>query len=183
MTREEFNALPHELQNKARSEYAKLYPGCEDLDCPFYIKQEAGLLELLFGKENLILEPQIRTWDDLVKAGKAYVFGEVITEDVKLDDTFNETPAEKKALATLKIAQLIDVAYGGMVSTQEQIKIKDTFYHIVVCGRGQTHNEGQLFVDCFIGCDEPNLLCFHTRKQAEDFLKYNEQLIKDYYML
>lgn len=121
-------------------------------------------------------EPQIRTWDDLAEAGKAKRVYSIVANREGLSSTFSGSPVERKALAMLKIAQLIDVAYGGLVSSQEQIWGRSRFYFIEA-------DKARLGVSVCSGTIVPDILAFRTKEQAKDFLKYNEDLIKDYYML
>lgn len=183
MTREEFNALPQELRNKAKG----LYERMDDTDTGFI----RDFLDDLFGEENLKIEPQIRTWNDLVKAGKAKrSYAGIGVQFSQCGMTYATiatlSKVEKKALAMLKIAQLIDVAYGGVVSSQEQERM-NVFYYIgfdrgnLIIAEEATYRDYRTF-HVFHPL-RPTLLAFRIRKQAEDFLKYNENLIKDYYML
>lgn len=84
---------------------------------------------------------------------------------------------KKSALALLKIHQLIEVGYGGNVSTSKKLHILgNTYYNIDINDDG------------FIVCNKAlsiNHVSFNTKEQAEEFLKYpeNVELLKDYFMI
>lgn len=121
-------------------------------------------------KEN---NPKVpKTWSGLVKVDKATrKIAQIYSEYGRVVDIVGSTPIEKAALALLKINQLIEVEYGGNVTDKEDyyedwtidrysfIPVKNDF--------GVRH------------------ICFHTKEQAEEFLKYPEniQLLKDYFMI
>lgn len=124
-------------------------------------------------------EPEINTWDDLVEAGKVeFAMAKIINGHqeggIKADaycKTHKGSPAERKALATLKIAQLKEY-YGGMVRFPQPIG------HAKIV----LNPDAEKFeVDIYRDWDA--LMTFHTREQAERFLRYNENLIRQYYML
>lgn len=140
-------------------------------------KERIDLLEAIFGKSELCPEPEINTWNDLVKAGKNEFAKAVLFGDGSCYKTAN--PAERKALATLKIAQLIDTIYGGVVTWNDRCNDDnyDTLYEIVIDEYMQPK------IECFETKVPQGSIVFHTREQAERFLKYNKDLIKDYYML
>ena len=87
---------------------------------------------------------------------------------------------EKSALALLKILRLIEISYGGNISSEEwyddltpkfiitEKQANGTF--TTCCARIQTHRTP---------------IAFHTSSQAEEFLSYEEniQLLKDYVMI
>lgn len=124
-------------------------------------------------------EPEINTWDDLVEAGKVeFAMAKIINGrqegGIKADaycKTHKGSPAERKALATLKIAQLKEY-YGGMVRFPQPIG----HAKIVLIPDAEKFE-----VDTYRDWDA--LMTFHTREQAERFLRYNENLIRQYYML
>lgn len=153
----ETNDKYEEALKKAR----KLYPGLD--------ATEKATFECIFGREAFVT--QINTWDDLETMGNVMEMGAGI--EVYGKHCYRD-PISRKALAMMQIAQLIDAAYGGVCSPEE-------------------HHTKVLFgIDYDFANDRLNvrsseytydLLTFHTKEQAERFLKHNEQLVRDYYML
>lgn len=90
--------------------------------------------------------------------------------------TRRNTPIEKSALALLKIHQLIEVGYGGNVTRSDYIDIHKKAWGI---DYDFLRNNFYPSTICY------SLVAFHTEEQAEEFLKYpeNVQLLKDYFMI
>lgn len=115
-----------------------------------------------------------KTWKEIVESNQNKSYGVVITASGY--DIANE-PIEKSALALLKIHQLIEVSYGGNI-LPNKYNGQNTFWVILL--EGVTKE--------FKACPNSrsrHLISFHTRAQAEEFLKYPEniQLLKDYFMI
>lgn len=118
-----------------------------------------------------------KTWNEFEKQliCNSYIlgkgFGEV--EFTKKGDT----PIEKSALALLKIYQLIEVGYGGNI-LPNKYNGRNTFWIILL--EGVTRE----FKVC-PNSRSRHLVSFYTRAQAEEFLKYpeNVRLLKDYFMI
>lgn len=81
-------------------------------------------------------------------------------------------PIVKSTLSLLKIHQLIEVGYGGNVTNEEWEKA-----YIISC------TADKIFTIHATNCI--HTIAFHTKEQAEEFLKYpeNVQLLKDYFMI
>ncbi len=79
----------------------------------------------------------------------------------------------KAALAMARISQIManDKRFGGIITYEEWA---DSCWHVIL----RRHNN--LEISTRYGYE---YLAFHTREQAELFLKENEDLIKDYYMM
>lgn len=156
-----WNELSEESKEKIRQEYDSL----QELDK----KERIYELELIFGKENLSQKPQIKTWDDVVKQYDIAVNIDPVTcqhFDGKIID---------RAIATFKIAKLIELGYGGMITDDEwddTTKEKFIIYQ---------YENGLHYAESF-GCVK-EILSFHTKGNRDEFLKYNVQLCKDYYMI
>lgn len=139
-------------------------------------------LQSVFGIENL--EPQVNTWVDLVKAGKAE-FANITTHVEALQVPFDKSEQVVAAMeAAWRIAQLIEAAYGGMV-TNEEWDDRDKWKWIIrpttktkFCGE-----DAELKVCQVSNRSKYRLIAFHVRADAERFLKHNYNLICDYYML
>lgn len=128
-------------------------------------------------------KPKIpKTWSDTL-FNPGFIVYELSYIDNDKDYVLTSTgisPIEKSALALLKIHQLIEVGYGGNITHDEWVNdIKESnlwsvyfdyydneFYPIFTAGHF-TH------------------VAFHTKEQAEEFLKYPEniQLLKDYFII
>lgn len=119
----------------------------------------------------------IKTWED---------FKRVTKEDIKIDiDTMYDTPFfytpaftgsekfSKALIAMIKIWKLMPY-YGGMITNKEWMDID--LYKFVMYRR-----QNEILVDECISLH--SFLAFHTRQQRDEFLKYNERLVKDYLML
>lgn len=85
-------------------------------------------------------------------------------------------PIVKSALALLKIHQLIEVGYGGNVTNEEWENAFELKY-VISCTVDKS------FPIHATNCI--HTIAFHTKEQAEEFLKYTEnvQLLKDYFMI
>lgn len=131
------------------------------------------IIEELFGSHNL--NPKIKTWKDV----KEEYMLRADTRTSYIIDMDKKCYSEKlvlKALATIQIAKLIELGYGGVV-TEEEWKDHTNFKYCVEREDNEltyTHNK--------IGY---SFIAFHTPEQREEFMSYpkNLQLIKDYYMI
>lgn len=134
------------------------------------------LIKISIGEEQKPKTP--KTWSDIVNQNK--------TKDSKVeigttfgyyvyDSTSSNTPIEKSALALLKINQLIEVGYGG-----NAIKTPD---NNTICIIYDFHTN--MFMVNVCSSLWRSHIIFHTKEQAEEFLKYpeNVQLLKDYFMI
>lgn len=90
-----------------------------------------------------------------------------------LDETLLNS-IEKSAMALIKILQLIDVSYGGLVSSAEWSSPDSKFYTIT---KDKFTNELHV-----VKCDIQHPIAFHTRSQAKEFISYSENvsLFMDY---
>lgn len=130
-----------------------------------------GVLNSLFGKENLQPEPKIKTWEEFEKnKGKLNVWVDTI-------GFIPEDNISKKAVATIKIAKLIELGYGGMV-TEEEWENTNIEKYCVYVTVGKIHYDGFNTYDC-------HFIAFHTPKQREEFMSYasNRKLVEQYYMI
>lgn len=118
-------------------------------------------------KENNHKTP--KTWDDI-----PYNRVERMYDAIGYECDYNFTPIEKSSIALLKIHQLIEVGYSGNITND---KYNNTYYisyylpdkELIVTDAGLYKSH----------------IAFHTKEQAEEFLKYPEniQLLKDYFMI
>ena len=86
---------------------------------------------------------------------------------------FIDSKHAKSALAMAQISQLMKY-FGGEVTDEEWKDRSATKYTISRTDWGITKG-------CNTVCYD--LLAFHTEEQLNNFLKYNERLVKDYLML
>lgn len=183
-----------EEKQSIRDEYIK-FKNIEETACQkmtsqgnLYIGNSSNggtVMELLFGEENL--QPKIKTWEDIEKRiiddhiypirDGSYYEKTIIKEFSKyLDNTLI-----KKLLATYKIAKLIELDYGGMVTNeewQEGILEKFMIYSAARANGSTKICTGSSYYQKFF-------IAFHTNKQREEFISYpeNVELIKNYYMI
>lgn len=136
-------------------------------------------LEWIFDKDNLQPKPKIRTWKDV----KEEYMLRADTETSYIIDIDKKLYSEKlvlKALATLQIAKLIELGYGGMI-TDEEWRDENTEKWSVL-----NHNFGDFdIVNVTIRFGWKSFISFHTKQQAQEFISYSEnvELIKQYYMI
>ena len=118
-----------------------------------------------------------KTWSE-IKDKNIYYF-KVCNDLIELESSATVlSPIEKSALALLKINQLIEVGYGGNITNDEWNKYCSPKYFI------EYNNESKIFSVMGFSYSKSHI-AFHTQEQAEEFLKYYEniQLLKDYFMI
>ena len=125
----------------------------------------------------------IRTYQDLIdnriKIKGVYVnsIGQIIShngtsDDININIAYSEKVA-KSMLAMAMISQLIPY-YGGAITDEEWTKHDmDKYFIYRYVGRAATSVSNYQY----------HYLAFHTKEQRDEFLKYNEQLVKDYLMI
>ena len=127
----------------------------------------------------------IRTYQDLIDNEVIIEEGYWIDEDSKICSTHclfpmssdkNMAASEKVAKSMLAMAQISQLMpyYGGEVTDEEWYNI-NLLKHCITCRNNKVYKEGLGQLRVF--------LAFHTSKQRDEFLKYNEQLVKDYLMI
>ena len=131
-------------------------------------------LEKLYGKHNLNPKTTPKTWED-VAAQREY---NIDVELNKIKNAWIGYPICDKMIATLKIAKLIELGYGGMVSEEEIDNILPLW--IIRCDY-----KGKVFVESYKGVVIDKLLTFRTRELAEEFMSYesNRNLVKQYHLM
>lgn len=170
ISKESFEKLTEEEKKKLR----QIYKDMKEEPSLAYAHEYAEKCEWLedyFGKENL--QPKIKTWEDLEMeygdfdwyiGGNTSIVSGILT---------------KKVIATLKIAKLIELGYGGMVTEEEWMENGHNkgFYSIWADAKGK--------IECTLVYDSKEFIAFHTQQQAEEFLSYpkNVELLKQYYMV
>lgn len=134
-------------------------------------------------KEEKKKEPTIRTFQDLID-NHIKIGGWWIGPTSKIDflSPSTATPGSKDVAATEKVAKHMLAAamisqlmpyYGGAITDEEQ---KSHSAKFVIDKRS-----GIMYKDIYYGAY--SFLAFHTSEQRDEFLKYNERLVKDYLMI
>lgn len=144
----------------------------------------------IFGKENLQPKSKIKTWEDVTKEGFS-VEEDYLCEFDNYDhdkvDGFTEAISYKgefsdkliyKAIATLRIAKLIELGYGGTVTDEEWKSPNEKF---VIKPHYQ---RGKVFLEKSTSLNYKHFIAFHTYDQLEEFLSYpeNVELVEQFFM-
>lgn len=148
-------------------------------------KENSTSFNVKFKKKEENEEPKVRTWEDLigkyVPRGSAYIAKDCQIGEINRywafgsneKNLFIDLKHAKSALAMSQISQLMPY-YGGAI-TDEEWSNKDIGKYCI-----ERHGNSTMILHCLMVYQ---FLTFHTREQAEDFLKYNKQLVYDYLML
>lgn len=142
-------------------------------------KENSTFERIVFKKKQ-----EIKTWDDLCKAGKRlegfYVSDHSNIYDISRPEVrewnrgvFLTKKQAKSARAAAVISQLMPY-YGGAITDEEW---KDCFMRKFVITRSEY---GAHFIESVRWF---HFLAFRTEKQRSEFYKYNTQLVKDYLMI
>lgn len=128
-------------------------------------------------------KPVIRTYQDLTDNSRC-VSGYYIDRfsniryiaEPAFKESRNTAISEKVAKSMLAMAMISQLMpyYGGEITSEEWDKSTNNKYTIEK-RFGKICKEAYCGAYCF--------LAFHTSKQRDEFLKYNEQLVKDYLMI
>jgi hypothetical protein len=117
----------------------------------------------------------INSWEDLEKINGVFIDYysniqncEALPQDENRNMFLNEKYA-KSALALSQISQLLPYYDSNVNWNRNTIKY-------CIARRGN-----EIYIDTWQSLY--NLLAFKSREEAERFLKYNEQLVKDYFMM
>jgi hypothetical protein len=126
------------------------------------------------------LTPKVRIWEGIPELNGYYIdeFSKITRMDEHSVLNVNRNIALtgkhcKKMLAIAQISQLMPY-YGGAITNKEWENTLITKYDI-------TRINNNLFTGKV--CNNYKFLAFHTEEQRNDFLQYNERLVKDYYMM
>lgn len=172
-----WNELSEESKNEVRMTYEVHKPPCANLIEDTEPAKEVRLtLENLFGSHNLNPKPQIKTWEDVEK-----VEGGDISVDSKVINPNGRAwglglKYHQKAEATLKLAILIDLGYGGVITEEEWKDDKTSKYCIE-----RTDNE-------LVYAEYSTIyyfIAFHTSEQRKEFMSHgsNRKLVEQFYMI
>ena len=148
-------------------------------------KENSTSFNVKFKKKEENEEPKVRTWEDLigkyVPRGSAYIAKDCQIGEINRywafgsneKNLFIDSKHAKSALAMAQISQLMRY-FGGAITEEEWVN-KDLNKKCIT-----RYGDNILMQNCIL---THQLLTFHTIEQAEDFLKYNKQLVYDYLML
>ena len=153
------------------------------VECPegYEIDKGNSTLERICFKK---IEQEVRTWEDLigkcVPRGSAYIANDCQIGEINRywafgsneKNLFIDSKHAKSALAMAQISQLLPY-FGGRITDEEWYN-ESRKYTIEKC-------MNRMIKDSTISCYY--LLSFHTAEQRDNFLKFNERLVKDYLML
>ena len=170
------------LTEEKKNEYRDLYQ--KGLD---YVRNENGYLQGLgqgelnvivdvFGEDNLLTKSTPKTWEDFLKKFHKETDWNPKNEFADLILYGMNDKIKSKILATAKIAKLIELSYGGMVSEEEWIN--DRIYKYCV-----ERNRNKL--DYMYCTTNYHFVAFHTPEQREEFMSYesNRKLVEQYLWL
>ena len=132
-------------------------------------------LETMFGTHNLNPDPPTpKTWEDIEEE-----WGDLVENFYTYctSKDFEQSSLCKKMVATYKIAKLIDLGYGGMVS-EEEWKDDNIKKYCIIIDNGKIDKAFDMIVI-------KQFIAFHTSEQREEFMSHesNRQLVKQYYMM
>lgn len=136
---------------------------------------------------NIIIDPIIRTYQDLIDNNiklKGYWISptskiiDYISPAIKnyTEDIAATEKVAKSMLAMAMISQLMPY-YGGAITYEEWKNVCSNKFTI------ERDNSDSKQIKRGIHQFMYYFLAFHTEKQRDEFLKYNEQLVKDYLMI
>lgn len=141
--------------------------------------KQSQLIEL-FGYDNLNPKPTPKTWEDVEKAegGDIRVDSKVINPNGRAWGL--GLKYHQKAEATLKLAILIELGYGGMVGEEEWKDSDINKFSIVPFDT----KKGLKIVTTIFESDK-RFIAFHTLQQVEEFMSHesNRKLVEMYYLM
>ncbi|MCH5167887.1 MAG: hypothetical protein J1F35_08415 [Erysipelotrichales bacterium] len=176
ISKETFEKLTKEEKKKLRKIYKDMKKE-PTLAYAYEYAEKCKWLEELFDKENL--QPEPKTWEDVLKLYPARVTGVVGLElELKGVPGINDKIAQKIIAAT-KLAKLIELGYGGMVTDEEW---KDTNDKYIVALH---YEKGEAILEKRTVCNYKCFIAFRTYEQRELFMAYpeNRELVEQYYMI
>ena len=137
-------------------------------------KEKSSFEKIVFKKK----ENTINSWEDLKKVEGCYIGPDSSISNVNLllqnckehKNVFLNEKYAKSALALAQISQLLPY-YDSNVDWNNSATFKFCIYR----------QKKKIVINTLNTSFE--ILAFNSRKEAERFLKYNEPLVKDYFML
>lgn len=124
-----------------------------------------------------------KTWNDIIlnKTTFEYKLYYPAVDDENYFTYVGTNPIEESAIALLKIHQLIGIGYGGNLTNKEWITQNTKYLITPICNK----NSYKFIVTTTTFFTDKCHIAFHTKEQAEEFLKYEEniQLLRNYFMI
>lgn len=132
-------------------------------------------------------EPVIRTYQDIIDNAVNIDIGYWIGDNssinklssytINCDEDKGIAASEKVAKSMLAMAMISQLMpyYGGEIAEGEW-KDSTKYKYIIVLNKGKITKREWTTCNYYF-------LAFHTAEQCDEFLKYNEQLVKDYLMI
>lgn len=140
--------------------------------------------EAIIVKKGVKLYSNIKTYQDLIDNditlegyyidGYSSIISKNNIRSCKTNQKLAATEKVAKSMLAMAIISQLMSYYGGVI-TDEEWKSDIDKYTI------KRNNSNK--IDCDVWRDCYYFLAFHTEDQRDDFLKYNEQLVKDYLMI
>ena len=191
MTRVEQDKRWNDLAEKKKQEYRDNYNNAQNASYNFFALEYISLMNTTYGSHNLQPKPLTpKTWEDVDNNTKSIVqvegfdtaFREIL--DIHINTHYLNTNFAYKIIATIQIAKLIDLGYGGMVTEKEWEDDNVAKYAISTC----IINDKILNikkVDIYSYNSEKYFIAFHTSEQREEFMSYpeNVKLVEQYHMI
>lgn len=125
---------------------------------------------------------EIKTWNDLTSVSGYYIDDISVICPVEggstIEGNYNIFFTKKQAKSALAMAQISHLIpyYGGEI-TDEEWK-DDSIDKYVIYRDGD-----KLSTNFVFSYSSFHFVAFHTKEQRDEFLKYNERLVKDYFMI
>lgn len=157
------------------------------IQVPDDFKVPEGYEVQIVKKEEKKKKPTIRTYQDLIDNDveiNGYFIG--TTSNIIFNNSYasvnnkNVASSEKVAKSMLAMAMISQLMpyYGGEVTDDELVSGSLKFG--IIAGKDANNNLTIIRKSIFT---MKSFLTFHTQEQRDDFIRYNEQLVKDYLMI
>ena len=178
MSKEIQNKLWSNLPDYMKEHYRSRYWNFKN-QCTLDGEAIACELSYIFGKDNLIYNFIPKIWEEVANydSDVYYEIGEDLVNSMIYDSL--PEPILNQIIATAKIAKLIELGYGGLVTSRARLDSNITKYFIgIALDRNELIQDSATF-------NVQTLLCFHTEEQMIEFMSHPEniELAKQYYMI
>lgn len=183
MNKEQQDKLWNDLPEEYKSCYSVKYKRAKSLlkDNPdnFTAQEVIRAIVPLFGEHNLNPKPKPKTWEDFLKEFHKDTDWNPKNEFADLILYGMDDKVKTKIIATSKIAKLIELGYGGMV-TEEEALDDNIEKSAIDLYEGKIHLHTGI---CTASGDR--FLMFRSNEMGEEFMSYesNRKLVEQYYMM
>lgn len=160
---ENWNKLSYDAKTRIKKEYNIVKTNTPVDGFPLF--ESINLLEEKYGKHNL---KDIKTWND------------IDDEYIKIETQHFDNKLIRQAVALLQIKKLIELGYGGNVSSKDLIetsKRKAFIYH--------DYKTKRYCVEIADSININAIIVFYSKEYADEFLTYGEnlELLNDYFIV